>query len=788
MAEQGYNIRVTFTSFSLGAGDTVKVFDGSSTNATALGTFSGTTLPAAVSSNVNVITVQFRSDGSTQGAGFEAQWSLGCGATYTGVTSGRIVSPGYPGRNYPDNLQCDYLINWNTDQSLALAFSDPFDIEVTANCAYDSLKIWGGVDDSGTVLGNLCGDQVPIDILWLGPVFIRFRSDSSINGAGFGLDFEPGCGGTFTASSGIIQTPDHLETYRHNSNCTWLITVADQRSVSLKFSSMDIELHPSCVYDYLEIFDGDNESAPLLVDRLCGSVPPSDAIISSGNSMLVRFVSDFSVSGEGFQAAYREVIGPALGCGGNLNAAAGNFTSVSLDGSGLYANNLDCAFFITAEINKAVQITFTGTFAVEGSGQGNCPYDFLEIRDGYGSSAPFIDYYCGSSLPGPITFSSNQAYVRFFTDSSVTDQGFTINYASIDPLCGGTFNATDSPQTITSPNYPAAYPHNIRCRWYIGAPLNDHDHVRITVTALDIEDHSDCIYDYLQFSDFPVTNGQQLKYCGSTIPPVFDSVGSTAEIYFLTDTSSSASGFSLQYAIADCSKTYSADNGRVTSPGYPQYYHNLHNCSITISAPSGSYLALYFNNLVLEFHENCQFDYLNIYDGPNDSSPLLISLCGIFIPDPIFLTSNVAFLNFVTDASVTYAGFDLTYTSNTVSSGCGGSLGGRQGSLTSPAHPAEYAGSLDCGWAISVPSGGRALTLEFTTLAVEGVQGVCAQDYVDVYDGTSATDPMIGRYCGLAQPALLTASGRNLYVRFVTDAQNAPNNGTLIGFRAVYNS
>ena len=76
-----------------------------------------------------------------------------------------------------------------------------------------------------------------------------------------------------------------------------------------RFSSMDIEPHSSCIYDYIEIYDGADSNSPMLAQRLCGTTPPTDAIISSGSSMLVRFVSDFSVSGDGFVAAYQEVIG-----------------------------------------------------------------------------------------------------------------------------------------------------------------------------------------------------------------------------------------------------------------------------------------------------------------------------------------------------------------------------------------------------------------------------------------------------------------------------------------------
>ncbi|XP_022107899.1 cubilin-like isoform X2 [Acanthaster planci] len=787
MVESGYNVQVAFNTFNVASGDSVTVYDGDSDTDTVLGTFSGTTVPAPVSSSLNVIAVKFRSDGSNQGTGFQAAWSTGCGATFTGVTNGRIVSPGYPDRNYPNSITCEYVINWDPQQSLGLMFSDLFAIETSSNCVFDGLQIWAGTDDTGDMIGNYCGTQAPTNMLWMGSVFMRFHTDSSINDVGFGLDFEPGCGGTFTGSSGVVQTPQHLDTYRHDQNCSWLITVSDQRSVSLKFSSMDIELHPACSYDYIEIYDGADDSAPLLVSRLCGNTPPADAIISTSNSMLVRFVSDFSVSGEGFQAAYQEVIGPALGCGGNFNTPTGIISSVSLSG-GDYENNLDCVYYVTAETNKVVQITFLGTFNIEGNQPGSCPYDFLEIRDGFGSQAPLIGYYCGSSVPSPITLSTNQAYFRFYTDSSITYSGFSFNYSSVDPVCGGTFNATNTPQTITSPNYPSNYPHNIRCTWYIGAPVDTHDHVRIRVNMFDVEDHSNCLYDYLEFRDYPISYGQPLRYCGSDIPPVYDSVGTTAQIYFMTDQSSSGSGFSLTYAIADCNKNYTGTNGRVTSPGYPTFYHENYNCQIRITAPAGSYLTLYFTELNIEYHPDCQYDSLTIYNGSDSTEAQLYNLCGNFIPEPVFLPANAAYLNFVTDSSVNYAGFDLTYTSSTVSSGCGGPLSGRRGSFTSPAHPFEYANNLDCGWSIEVPSGGNQLTLEITALGVEGTEGVCNEDYLEVYDGPSSSSLLYGRYCGLRQPAVITASNRQMFVRFVTDAQNAPNNGTFSGFRAVYSS
>ena len=78
-------------------------------------------------------------------------------------------------------------------------------------------------------------------------------------------------------------------------------------------------------------------------------------------------------------------------------------------------------------------------------------------------------------------------------------------------------------------------------------------------------------------------------------------------------------------------------------------------------------------------------------------------------------------------------------------------MGGRTGSFTSPAHPFAYGTNLDCGWSIEVPTGGNQLTLDFTTLAIDGDEGVCNQDYLEVYDGSSSASGLIGRYCGMVR-------------------------------------
>ena len=71
--------------------------------------------------------------------------------------------------------------------------------------------------------------------------------------------------------------------------------------------------------------------------------------------------------------------------------------------------------------------------------------------------------------------------------------------------CGGIFNATDTPQTITSLNYPNPYPPNKRCSWVISAS-DDYTHVRIRVTAMDLQADTNCNNDYLELRDYPMVS------------------------------------------------------------------------------------------------------------------------------------------------------------------------------------------------------------------------------------------------------------------------------------------
>ena len=96
------------------------------------------------------------------------------------------------------------------------------------------------------------------------------------------------------------------------------------------------------------------------------------------------------------------------------------------------------------------------------------------------------------------------------------------------------------------------------------------------------------------------------------------------------------------------------------SGGPTGVYSNYENCSFLISPGSCTdSIKLHFNAFQLE---SC-CDYFRVYNGPTTSSPLLFTGNGTTIPADITGTAEKMLITFSSDGSVTYAGWDVDWTS-----------------------------------------------------------------------------------------------------------------------------
>ncbi|XP_043930819.1 tumor necrosis factor-inducible gene 6 protein [Protopterus annectens] len=123
------------------------------------------------------------------------------------------------------------------------------------------------------------------------------------------------CGGVLTNQNRTITSPDYPNNYEDDLVCYWHIRLQYGQRIHLQFLYVDIEDDFDCLADYLEVYDGYGDFySP--VGRFCGDELPED-ILSTGNVMTLKFLTDASVTAGGFEIQYVAVGEPSNGKNGN---------------------------------------------------------------------------------------------------------------------------------------------------------------------------------------------------------------------------------------------------------------------------------------------------------------------------------------------------------------------------------------------------------------------------------------------------------------------------------------
>lgn len=73
-----------------------------------------------------------------------------------------------------------------------MQFSD-FAVEKSANCSFDYLELHEGIDDTGILIGRLCGEGEPGMFRVQRSLRLKFVSDASITLRGFAARFTKTC-------------------------------------------------------------------------------------------------------------------------------------------------------------------------------------------------------------------------------------------------------------------------------------------------------------------------------------------------------------------------------------------------------------------------------------------------------------------------------------------------------------------------------------------------------------------------------------------------------------------
>ncbi|XP_052571548.1 CUB domain-containing protein 2 isoform X2 [Peromyscus californicus insignis] len=341
------------------------------------------------------------------------------------------------------------------------------------------------------------------------------------------------CGGVLSAPSGNFSSPNFPSLYPYNTECSWLIVVAEGSSVLLTFHAFDLEYHDTCGFDFLEIYNGASGDKGNLLGRFCGQVPPPP-FTSSWHVMSVVFHSDKHVASRGFSAGYQKDV-----CGGVLTGLSGVLSSPEYPNN--YPNNVECHWLIRASGPAAVKLVFVD-FQVEGSHE--CMYDYVAVLGAPGPAHGH--HYCGRTRPPTLVSLGHELQVIFKSDFNIGGRGFKAHYFSGE--CQEVFTAVRG--NFSSPQYPASYPNNIRCHWTIRLPPGYR--VKVFILDLGLEEPSSltrtCDFDHLAAFDGASEEAQLLgKWCGHRLPPPVTSRHNQLLLLLHTDRSTSGRGFSVAY-------------------------------------------------------------------------------------------------------------------------------------------------------------------------------------------------------------------------------------------------
>ncbi|KAG7465348.1 hypothetical protein MATL_G00175510 [Megalops atlanticus] len=229
--------------------------------------------------------------------------------------SGFLGSEGFPS-HYKPNRKCTWYITVPEGHVVMLSFRI-FDLEADPRCRYDYVDVYNGHSYTVQKLGRFCGTFRPGALISTSnTMMLEMVSDSGTGGRGFLAYFSGGkphmdehqfCGGRLSKPDGFVKTPNWPEAnYPAGISCSWHISVEPNMVIEVKFEKFDLEPDNYCRYDYVAFFNGGESDDSRRIGKYCGDVVPEN-VVTNGNELLIQFVSDLSVTSDGFKAIYSSI-------------------------------------------------------------------------------------------------------------------------------------------------------------------------------------------------------------------------------------------------------------------------------------------------------------------------------------------------------------------------------------------------------------------------------------------------------------------------------------------------
>ena len=216
--------------------------------------------------------------------------------------------------------------------------------------------------------------------------------------------------GTIDDGSGPVNN------YQNNTDCSWLISPED----SVNYITLEFINFQTSEDDTVFVYDGGLESDSLIGAFSGNEIP--EAIYSSGDKLLISFITNDSLTDKGWLASYTSKIPEYCESLTTFTVIGDTFS----DGSGLrnYHNNSMCKWLIMPPDAESVSLYFTEFKTEEEK-------DYVRIYDAVSQDllAELSGYYYDSiALPEAITAESGKMYIIFTSNPTITAPGWCAYY------------------------------------------------------------------------------------------------------------------------------------------------------------------------------------------------------------------------------------------------------------------------------------------------------------------------------------------------------------------------
>ncbi|CAN7938349.1 unnamed protein product, partial [Ixodes hexagonus] len=335
------------------------------------GRYCGSVPPDPVTSSYNRLSLRFHSDHSVQHHGFLANYTaldIGCG----GVLSepGPLQSPASESAQtgYRHESNCRWLLKAPAGYTVRLRFSR-FAVEESTNCSYDYVE----VHDSSNQLVGRCASHSRKDE----SLIPEARTHSAYQPPGMArilatciwIQMQNTSAKPYLNKEVRLRSAGTSRSRGRFRCCLLFVPQASRTRVD------KVHLPAGPFGDLLgspagavRARNGAQETSPL-AGTFCGRNAPV-GFVSDSNSLRLRFVSDSSMFGQGFQVFYDSAL---TGCGGTLKGSTGSLVSPNYPRP--YGHNAECRWLIRVSQGSRISLAVVDIDIEE---QADCTYDALE--------------------------------------------------------------------------------------------------------------------------------------------------------------------------------------------------------------------------------------------------------------------------------------------------------------------------------------------------------------------------------------------------------------------------